>query len=242
MDKNTNTIVNVLILGHNGMLGHMVKKTLDNNERIKTFTLDKRFPDWDKSLFKDYDYIINCIGAIPQKTKTFNINWEIPEWLESNVECRIIHPSTDCEIDDDDYGLSKRRAATFIKDNGTKTKMIQTSIIGPEIDSNASLLEWFLSQEGEIFGYTKALWNGNTTLEWSKWCEKMIFDWDNYDTLTILYSNTVSKFELLRIFQMIYAKENVKIKPKELGKDKTLKGNIRTKNIQEQIWELRGLK
>ena len=121
MDKNTNTIVNVLILGHNGMLGHMVKKTLDNNERIKTFTLDKRFPDWDKSLFKDYDYIINCIGAIPQKTKTFNINWEIPEWLESNVECRIIHPSTDCEIDDDDYGLSKRRAATFIKDNGTKT-------------------------------------------------------------------------------------------------------------------------
>ena len=66
MDKNTNTIVNVLILGHNGMLGHMVKKTLDNNERIKTFTLDKRFPDWDKSLFKDYDYIINCIGAIPQ--------------------------------------------------------------------------------------------------------------------------------------------------------------------------------
>ena len=49
-------------------------------------------------------------------------------------------------------------------------------------------------------------------------------------------------FELLRIFQMIYAKENVKIKPKELGKDKTLKGNIRTKNIQEQIWELRGLK
>ena len=75
--------------------------------------------------------------------------------------------------------------------------MIQTSIIGPEIDSNASLLEWFLSQEGEIFGYTKAIWNGNTTLEWSKWCEKIIFDWDNYDTLTILYSNTVSKFDII---------------------------------------------
>ena len=40
---------------------------------------------------------------------------------------------------------------------------------------------------------------------------------------------------------MIYAKENVKIKPKELGKDKTLKGNIRTKNIQEQIIQMKDL-
>ena len=120
--------------------------------------------------------------------------------------------------------------------------MIQTSIVGPELNSKASLLEWFLSQEGEVFGYTGALWNGNTTLEWSKWCIEIINNWDNYNTLTTLYSNVVSKFELLNIFKDLYSKDNIIIKPKNLGKDKTLKGDIKTKDIQEQIWELKNLK
>ena len=169
------------------------------------------------------------------KTNKFNINWEIPIWLENNTNCKIIHPSTDCEMDDDDYGNSKRKAANFIKSKGTKTKMIQTSIIGPEINSNASLLEWFLSQENEVFGYTKALWNGNTTLEWSKWCLNLINNWDNYQKLNILQSNTVSKYELLNLIKKIYQKDII-IQKKELGKDKTLKGNIITKNIEEQLW------
>ena len=119
--------------------------------------------------------------------------------------------------------------------------MIQTSIIGPEINSNASLLEWFLSQENEVFGYTKALWNGNTTLEWSKWCLNLINNWDNYQKLNILQSNTVSKYELLNLIKKIYQKDII-IQKKELGKDKTLKGNIITKNIEEQLWELKNLK
>ena len=239
---NNNKIINILVLGHKGMLGHMVKKTLENNKKFKVTTINKRYPNWEISMFKNIDFVVNCIGAIPQKTETFNINWEIPEWLEVNLDCKVIHPGTDCEMDSDDYGISKRRATTYIQRTATKTKIIKTSIIGPEINSNASLLEWFLSQKGEVFGYTKALWNGNTTLEWSKWCEKIILNWDDYDTLTTLYSNTVSKFELLKLFKTIYAKDNVTILPKELGKDKTLKGNIRTKDIQEQIWELKNLK
>ena len=192
-------------------------------------------------MFKDIDFIVNCVGAIPQKTNKFDINWEIPIWLENNTNCKIIHPSTDCEMDDDDYGNSKRKAADFIKSKGTKTKMIQTSIIGPEINSNASLLEWFLSQEDEVFGYTKALWNGNTTLEWSKWCLNLINNWDDYPKLSILQSNTVSKYKLLNLFKEIYQKDII-IQKRELGKDKTLKGNIKTKNIKEQLWELKNLK
>ena len=49
--------------------------------------------------------------------------------LEENTNCKIIHPSTDCEMDNDDYGLSKKKAADYIKNKGTKTKMLQTSII-----------------------------------------------------------------------------------------------------------------
>ncbi len=230
----------ILILGHKGMLGHMVKKVLTKS-KFKIQTIEQKYPNWDSLMFKDIDFIVNCIGAIPQKTNKFNINWEIPIWLENNTNCKIIHPSTDCEMDDDDYGNSKRKAADFIKSKGTKTKMIQTSIVGPEINSNASLLEWFLSQEDEVFGYTKALWNGNTTLEWSKWCLNLINNWDDYPKLSILQSNTVSKYKLLNLFKEIYQKDII-IQKRELGKDKTLKGNIKTKNIEEQLWELKNLK
>ena len=221
---------NILVLGHKGMFGHMVHKVLSDNYEIKT--INERFPNWNKEMF-------NGIGAIPQKTKEFDINWQIPLWLDENTDCNIIHPATDCEIDSSSYGVSKKQASNYIKDHCKTTKIIQTSIIGPELNSNYSLLEWFLSQKGEVYGYTEAIWNGVTTLEWAKQCKVVIDSWDTTPLLTILYSNKVSKYELLVRIQELYEKKDVVIMPKNLGKDKSLKGNIKTKNIEEQLIELR---
>jgi|TARA_B100000035_G_scaffold313704_1_gene328049 dTDP-4-dehydrorhamnose reductase len=226
----------ILVLGHKGMLGHMVYKVLNNNYKVKT--IDERFPNWNKEMFNDVDIIINCIGAIPQKVDKFDINWEIPIWLNENTNCKIIHPATDCEVDVSNYGLSKKRATDYIKNYGKLTKIIQTSIIGPELNSNDSLLEWFLSQRGEVYGYTKAIWNGVTTLEWAKQCEVIINNWDASPLLTILYSDKVSKFRLLHTIQECYGKTDVVIMPKKLGKDKSLTGNVKTKDIRIQIKEL----
>ena len=146
-------MTNILILGHKGMLGHMVHKVLSDSYEIKT--INERFPNWNKELFDGIDLIINCIGAIPQKTEEFDINWQIPLWLDKNTDCNIIHPATDCEVDNSSYGISKKQASNYIKDHCKTTKIIQTSIIGPELNSNYSLLEWFLSQEGEINGYSE---------------------------------------------------------------------------------------
>lgn len=230
---------NILVLGHTGMLGHMVVRLLNNKKNIQVKTTNFRFPNWKTSTFKDIDFVINCIGAIPQKTSNFDINWKIPIWLEENTNCKIIHPSTDCEIDDDDYGRSKRKAANFISKSAKNTKMLQTSIIGPELNSQASLFEWFLSQKGKVYGYTKAIWNGVTTLEWAKFCFDLILNWGNYNTLTILSGNSVSKYELLNIIKDVYKKNDVIILKKSLGKDKTLKNGIRTKNIKDQLIELK---
>ena len=164
-------MINILVLGHKGMLGHMVCKAFSYNEDYKIITTDKRFDEWDQSMFDNIDFVINCVGAIPQKTNKFDINWQVPIWLNENTNCKIIHPATDCEVDVSNYGLSKKRATDYIKNYGKSTKIIQTSIIGPELNSNASLLEWFLSQKGEVYGYTKAIWNGVTTLEWAKQCK-----------------------------------------------------------------------
>jgi dTDP-4-dehydrorhamnose reductase len=166
----------VLVLGHSGMLGHMVAKYLSDNN-CDIVTCEYRYPSTQfKEFIKQFngDFIINCIGAIPQRTKDFSINYELPIWLDANANCKIIHPGTDCEMDSDDYGISKKRARDYIVEHSNQTKILKSSIIGPELNSNASLLEWFLSQTDLVYGYTNAMWNGNTTLEWAEQCYALI--------------------------------------------------------------------
>jgi len=227
----------VLILGHKGMLGHMVAMYLRSKD-VEVVTINTRWPMSQQEMLSfDGDFIINCIGAIPQRTKTFDINWQLPIWLDLHAPCRVIHPGTDCEMDDDVYGISKNVAGDYIRNLSKQTKSIKTSIIGPEMFGNASLMEWFLDQEGEVFGYTKAYWNGNTTLEWSKQCYKIMNEWPAIDEI-IISSHPVSKFELLSTIKQIFNKDIV-IKEKGLGSDKCLQGMIHTGTIEKQLKELK---
>ena len=227
----------VLVLGHNGMLGHMVKRYLQDNN-VNVITTDIRWPESPFKTNMELDYVINCIGAIPQRTNTFDINWQIPIWLDLHSPCRVIHPGTDCEMDDDDYGKSKRVAADYLTSFGSKTKILKTSIIGPELNGNSSLLGWLLSQKTEVFGYTKAKWNGNTTLEWAKQCLTLMSKWDEYSDQTILEGECVSKYELLKNINDVFNRD-LKINPKEDGSDKCLKGQIQTTKIKNQLIELK---
>ena len=231
----------VLILGHKGMLGHMVAKYLIDQD-IEIITTHHRFPTigfQEKVTSFNGDYIINCIGSIPQRTNDFSLNYELPIWLEKNSPIKIIHPGTDCEMDDDDYGVSKKTARNFIVENGVQTKILKTSIIGPELSRPASLMGWFLSQEGEVGGYTKALWNGNTTLEWAKQCLTLLHSWESYPTETILEGTCVSKFELLSYIKEVFNKD-IQINPNDkVVIDKCLKGRILTQNIKTQLKELK---
>ena len=231
----------VLILGHNGMLGHMVSKYLSDNS-FEIVTLENRWPEC-KEEIKNFsgDYIINCIGAIPQRTKSFDINWELPIWLDENFNGRILHPGTDCEMDDDEYGLSKKKAADWIIENGSKTKMIRASIIGPELNSSSSFMEWFLSNEdnSEVRGYTNHLWNGVTTYYWAKFCKQVLLNWDKYNTRTTIGSNCVSKYELLDYFNEIY-KRKINIIKHSTGEevvDKCLSLDFKLIDIKQQIRE-----
>ena len=113
------------------MLGHTVLKYLSKqNNTVKT--TDHRWSD--EGFVRDLisfngEFIINCIGSIPQRTDDFVINYDLPIWLDKNTKCNIIHPGTDCEMDDDYYGISKKNASDYIKIDGKRTKIIKTSII-----------------------------------------------------------------------------------------------------------------
>tara|TARA_B100000287_G_scaffold51856_1_gene45798 strand:- start:264 stop:983 length:720 start_codon:yes stop_codon:yes gene_type:complete len=232
----------VLILGHTGMLGNCVDKYLSSFKNIETFNVDGRWPN-DNFLTEivnmDVDYVVNCIGAIPQRTKDFEINYELPIWLDKNLECRVIHPGTDCEMDDDHYGISKVNASDYIKNDGKVTKIIKTSIIGHELNNSNSLLDWFLSSEESVFGYTECYWNGNTTLEWAKQAYKMINNWEKYARSTVISTDCVSKYELLNIIKEVYNKDIIINKNDDMKINKCLNGHIKLSPINEQLEELK---
>ena len=72
-------MVKVLVLGHTGMLGNCVHKYFSSFKNIETFSVDGRWDDDDfltEIVNMDVDYVVNCIGAIPQRTKDFEINYE----------------------------------------------------------------------------------------------------------------------------------------------------------------------
>ena len=197
----------ILVLGHRGMLGHMVYKYLSTKSNCELTITNSRWPsERFKKKILDFngDFVVNCIGAIHQKTNNFEVNTELPIWLdELDKNFKIIHPGTDCEIDNDDYGDSKRISTEYLMKNNKNTKIIKTSIIGHELDSKYSLLEWFLNSDSEVFGYSQAYWNGNTTLQWSKICYDLMVDWDNYEKLNIPSTECISKYELLEKIQML---------------------------------------
>ena len=88
--------------------------------------------------------------------------------------------------------------------NNKNTKMIRTSIIGPELKSKSCTFEWFMNSKSKIYGWNKNYWNGITTLEWSKMCYDMMLNWNSYKVLNTPFIKCISKYELLkgRLFEL----------------------------------------
>lgn len=215
----------VFILGHRGMLGSCVTRFL-SKQKIDLHITTKRFPD--EEFFKivedaEPDFVINCIGAIPQRASDFTVNSELPKQLASiftETKTRIIHPSTDCEFSGqligglsytifdkmdtlEPYGKSKvegTRAAIC----SDRFKIIRSSIIGLD-QGNYSLLGWFLSNRGKaVNGYTNHIWNGITVLEWVKVCWQIMKSPESYPDLIQLGTKPITKFQLLNIFNEVF--------------------------------------
>lgn len=232
----------IIILGHSGLLGNMVYKYF-LNKGYEIITTKLR---WDDEFFKEFiikekpDFIINCIGIIPQRKPSIDlynkINFELPLWLDT-IGVKVIHPDTD-ESGETPYGLSKQMARENVHKN---TKILKTSIIGLEEGTNFSLLEWFLNSKDKVNGFTNQYWNGITTLEWSKYAEKMIINWDNFKKVNILANpECLSKYEILIKIREIFEK-NIEIIPikSNIEKNNCLSADIITKNIFDQIVEMK---
>lgn len=229
----------LIILGANGMLGSMLSFVCRQRNypalRVTRSMFDV-LKDPISKLEKYFDVpccVVNCIGAIPQKTYTDAdytlLNTTYPQELSKLCEARripFIHMSTNCvfsgsvqECDEscipdatDIYGLSK------YKGEPTYGMTIRCSIIGPERVSQNGLMEWFLSQPKDVFGYTDHYWNGLTTLELSTILVQCVIDGSIAEKGVFhFFSDTVvSKYDILCELKRLFGK-SITIHPKANG-------------------------
>lgn len=195
-------------------------------------------------------FLINCIGVIKQsgfvndKLQTLSLNTMLPHKLAqvcSVSKIKFIHISTDCvfsgkkglymEKDRPDatdlYGLSKRLGE--IEDGNALT--LRTSIIGHELFSNKSLIDWFLSQEGSIGGYNKAIFSGLPTIYLARVIDEYILVRPDLSGLYHLSVDPISKYDLLNLVKSVY-KKNISISP---NSDLKVDRSLVSKKFQDEV-------
>lgn len=254
----------ILILGHTGMLGNALRRFFSQKKDCEVLTISSRYPNTEfleAIKTSGADFIINCVGAIPQKKPSSLeyrlLNEDLPKELDK-IGIPIVHPSTDCEFSGqlrpphaydrthdrdakDEYGQSKARISEWIEHNGKNTKIIRTSILGHELTTSHSLLDWFLSQTTMVNGYTDQYWNGVTTLEWATQCFIILKNWNDTGRLTQLATPAcVSKHSLLTTIKNIYGKD-IEVRPFLSGNpvNKCLISDLVLPEIEMQLRELR---
>ena len=190
----------------------------------------------------DYDIVINCIGVLnntcdqaPANAVFFNsfLPHKIVEILEVDENKRLFHMSTDCVFSGKKapyYEDSLRDGETFYdrtkalgEIENEKHLTFRNSIIGPDMkEDGIGLFNWFMKQEGTIYGYNQAIWTGVTTLTLAKAMEKAAFE--GLSGLYNLVNNeSINKFELLKLFNKHFKDERIIILPESKVKlDKTL--------------------
>jgi len=250
----------VLVLGHNGMLGHMVHKYF-NFINISVDTIDDRWPSivfQNKVKNSNADFLINCIASIPQKEHVnfTELNIKLPIWLAKNFKGNIINPATDGEYSGDltinkiyeksaprdaydEYGLSKACIGAILMDYNN-VKQIRTSINGPEKENGVTLFSWFSKQQSEVRCITNHYWSGITSLEWAKNALRLINDWDNYPKLIQLSTECIPKMKLLQTINSVFNFNKVLIPITDVHTiNRCLKSDVKLPNIEQQFQELK---
>lgn len=187
------------------------------------------------------DVVINCIGIVKQLADANDplialpINSLLPHRLARLAQVsgsRLVHMSTDCvfsgsqgnyvESDMPDaydlYGRSKFLGEVDYPNAIT----LRTSIIGHELAGNRSLIDWFLSQTGEVHGYTNAIFSGLPTIEIAQIIHDHVIPNPDLHGLYHVSAAPINKFDLLSLVAKEYGKEIKVIEKNDFVIDRSL--------------------
>ena len=170
------------------------------------------------------DVVINAVGIVKQlpssndTIRMLTVNSIFPHCLNefaAEFGFRLFCISTDCVFDGrrgdysetdvpnatDLYGKSKNLGEVLSNNSLT----LRTSIIGRELQTAHSLVEWFFSNQGKsVKGFGKAIYSGFPTIVLADIIRSLIFEHPELHGLYHVSSNPISKYDLLEILDKAY--------------------------------------
>lgn len=191
------------------------------------------------------DAVLNCVGIIKQLKEatspipSLTINALLPHRLAEvcgETGARLVLFSTDCvfsgrrgqygEADvsdaEDLYGRTK-----YLGEIGSLPHVftLRSSIIGRELGTAHSLVDWFLAQRGpRVRGYRRAIYTGFTTLEMARIVERILTAHRDLSGLWQVASAPINKYDLLGLLRESF-QHPVEIEPyDEFVCDRSLSG------------------
>lgn len=171
------------------------------------------------------DVVINCVGLVKQLDSAEDplaaipINALLPHRLArlcAVAGSRLIHMSTDCVFDgqkgrytesdvsnaQDLYGRSK-----FLGEvDYPQAVTLRTSIIGHELGSNHGLVDWFLSQQQGVRGFTRAVFSGLPTVELARVMRDFVIPNPSLRGVYHVSAEPIDKHALLQLLARVYGK------------------------------------
>lgn len=237
--------MNFLVLGCNGMAGHIISLYLKEqghnvtgfarttSKYIESITGDACNTELLRKVINEgkFDAVINVIGLLNHfaennKSEAVFLNAYLPHYLAdltSEKDTQIIHISTDCVFSGNKGGYSETDqpdGATFYDRSKALGEIVdkknitfRNSIVGPDIkDNGIGLLNWFMKQQGQINGYTGAIWTGQTTLQLAKTIEAAAKE-KVYGLYNMVPNESISKYDLVKLFNHYLRNDSLEINP-----------------------------
>lgn len=192
-------------------------------------------------LFAKPEVVVNCIGIVKQHPDSnhhlasLDINATLPHRLArycKMIGAKLIHFSTDC-VFSGTKGQYKENDIADAYDLYGRTKLLgevdydhsitlRTSLIGHELRSAKSLVDWFLNQSGEVKGYRKAVFSGLPTIEIARVLTDYVLPNQNLTGMYHLSVDPINKFDLLNLVAKEYGKAIRIVPDEELVIDRSL--------------------
>jgi dTDP-4-dehydrorhamnose reductase len=226
----------LIVLGATGMLGSEVVRIAEVNSipvvaisRSSEVPFDAESMEFEQVARKlglaESDWLVNCIGWIPQKSSGDKkedkrlatlLNTNLPHqlsrakaqlgfnWIQIATDCvfkgdRGNYSESDPKDAEDLYGLSK----IVGEENSKGAIQIRCSIVGRDVRTSSGIYSWFKSaaSTGPVNGYVNQRWNGVSATAFARLSIGMLKgDWTTPVSQHWLPRNAVSKFELLELF------------------------------------------
>ena len=172
------------------------------------------------------DVVVNCIGLTKHHKEADDpllaipINALLPHRMAelcALAGARLVHISTDCifsgakggytEADPADANDVYGKAKFLGEVNYPHAVTLRTSTIGHELQTRYGLLEWFLSQQKQCKGFSRAIFSGLPNTVFAQLVRDIVIPRPDLSGLYHVGASPIGKYDLLRLIADVYEKK-----------------------------------